>query len=81
MKGGAKKGSKQRRNEEAISILATNIKKFRIERGYTIHELANKLELDYSQISRMERCVVNPTVSIIFDIAKLLNIHPNQLLS
>ena len=74
------KGAKQRRNETAILTLAANIKKYRIEKNLTIEELANIVGVDYSQIGRMERGKVNATVSIIFDIAAVLEITPSQLL-
>lgn len=72
---------KNRRNEEGIKIVATNIRKYRDAKDMTIEELANKLEVDYSQISRIERCIVNPSISIIFDIAKVLEVTPSQLLN
>lgn len=74
------KGTKQRRNETAVMTLAANIKKYRIARNLTIEELANIVGVDYSQIGRMERGKVNATVSIIFDIAAVLEIPPAQLL-
>jgi transcriptional regulator with XRE-family HTH domain len=46
----------------------------------TIQELANKLDVDYSQIGRMERGIVNPSISIVFDIAEVLKIKASQLL-
>jgi transcriptional regulator with XRE-family HTH domain len=74
------KGEKQRRNEKAIKTLADNIRKYRQERNLTIEELANLIGVDYSQIGRMERGVVNANVSIIFDIAEVLEIDPGKLL-
>jgi len=74
------KDAKHRRNEMAISTLAGNIKKYRKSKNLTIQELANILNVDYSQISRMERGVVNPNISIIFDIAAVLGIEPALLL-
>jgi len=74
------KSVKHRRNEEAIAILATNIRKYRTERNLTLMELANQVGVDYSQIGRMERGVVNPNISIIFDIAKILEIPASKLL-
>jgi len=74
------KGISHRRNEKAIMTLANNIRKYRIEKGMTIQELANLLDVDYSQIGRMERGVVNPSISIIFDIAQILGIHPSEFL-
>lgn len=74
------KDGKHRRNEEGIQTLAKNIRKYRKEKGITIEDLANKVGVDYSQISRMERGIVNPNVSIVFDIAKVLEIEPYKLL-
>lgn len=74
------KGTKKRRNETAVMTLAANIKKYRIAKNLTIEELANIVGVDYSQIGRMERGKVNATVSIIFDIAAVLEIPPAQLL-
>jgi transcriptional regulator with XRE-family HTH domain len=74
------KGEKQRRNERAISILAENIRKYRMEKNLTIEALANTIGVDYSQIGRMERGIVNPNISIIFDIADALEIPPAKLL-
>lgn len=75
-----KKGEKQRRNEKAINTLATNLRKYRIEKKLTIEQLANLIGVDYSQIGRMERGIVNANISIIFDIAKALEIEPSKLL-
>lgn len=74
------KDSKHKRNEKGIAILAKNIKKYRKERKLTIQGLALELGVDYSQISRMERGIVNPSVSIIFNIADFLQIKASQLL-
>jgi transcriptional regulator with XRE-family HTH domain len=63
------KGQKQRRNEVAIATVGRNIKKYRLSKGMTMEDLANRVEVDYSQISRMERGKVNATVSIIYDVA------------
>lgn len=69
-----------RRNADAIAILAANIKKYRLVQNLTIQELADLIDVDYSQIGRMERAVVNPNISIIFDIALALKIKPAMLL-
>lgn len=74
------KGEKHRRNETAISTLAANIRRYRAERSLTIMELANLVGVDYSQIGRMERGVVNANVSVIFDIAEALGVTPSDLL-
>jgi len=74
------KGEKQRRNEAAIMTVAGNIRKYRLLKNLTIEELANIVGVDYSQIGRMERGKVNPNISIVFDIAAVLEIPPSKLL-
>jgi transcriptional regulator with XRE-family HTH domain len=74
------KGEKQRRNEAAIMTVASNIRKYRLAKNLTIEELANIVGVDYSQIGRMERGKVNPNISIIFDIAAVLQIPASLLL-
>lgn len=74
------KEQKHRRNEEGIRILAKNIRKYRKKKSMTIQQLANELDVDYSQIARMERSVVNSNISIVFDIAEVLKIKAHQLL-
>ena len=74
------KGEKHKRNETAIDTVAKNIKKCRLEKKMTQTELANIVGVDYLQISRMERGKVNPSISIIFDIAVVLEIPPAKLL-
>ncbi|WP_051666746.1 helix-turn-helix domain-containing protein [Pedobacter sp. R20-19] len=71
---------KHKRNERGISILAKNIRRYRKLKSLTIEELSNLIDVDYSQISRMERGLVNPNISIIFDIADALNVSPGLLL-
>ncbi|TDS14824.1 helix-turn-helix domain-containing protein [Sphingobacterium paludis] len=74
------KGKKHKRNERGILILAKNIRRYRESKGITIEQLANEIDVDYSQISRIERALVNTNISIVFDIAAFLGIKPSQLL-
>jgi transcriptional regulator with XRE-family HTH domain len=74
------KNSKSRRNEAAILIVAQNVRKYRNAAGLTIMGLAGKINTDYSQVGRIERGLLNPSVSMIFDIAAALNVTPAQLL-
>ena len=74
------KGEKHRRNDKAILTLARNIRRYRKVKKMTMTELANSLDVDYSQIGRIERGTINTSVSIIFDIAEVLGVRPAQLL-
>jgi len=70
----------QLRDSVAIKTLAYNVRKYRMEKDLSMRTLANIMEVEYSQISRIERGVINTSVSVIFAIAKALEIKPSQLL-
>ena len=70
----------QHRDNIAIAILAKNVQKYRYQRNLTQEALANLCGLEYSQISRVERGLLNTSVSVIFTLAKALEIKPSQLL-
>ena len=73
-------GKKLRRNQQAISTLAKNVRKYRKEKNLTLQELAYKANMDYSQIGRVERGTVNAHISLLWDIADALEVAPSQLL-
>ena len=72
---------KKLRDQAAINILAENIRKHRTVKNLTMQVLANKADIEYSQISRIERGKINTTVSVIFAIANALEIKPCDLLN
>jgi DNA-binding XRE family transcriptional regulator len=69
-----------RRDQDAINIMAKNVRKYRKEKKLTMQALANIADLDYAQIGRIERGVANSTISTIFNIAAALDINPVQLI-
>jgi len=70
----------QLRDKIAISILARNVRQYRNEKKLSLEALANRAGIEYSQVSRIERGVINTSVSVIFAIARALEIKPSQLL-
>lgn len=70
----------QLRDISAIKLLAENVRKYRIEKGMSMEALANEAGIEYSQISRLERGLLNTSVSVIFAVAKALEISPTKLL-
>ena len=60
--------------------LAENIRKFRKENSYTQEQLADKINVDYSHISKMELATVGISLDKLFDIARALDIPPYKLL-
>lgn len=61
--------------------LGKNIKKAREKMGLTQEEVAQKIDVHVSYVSRIERGVVNPSHSILESIGKLLRMKPSDLLS
>jgi transcriptional regulator with XRE-family HTH domain len=72
---------KQYRNDEQLKIIGENIRKYRLAKGLSQTELAFECgEKEWSQISRMERGLVNFTISYLLLVAEVLQIHPKDLL-
>jgi transcriptional regulator with XRE-family HTH domain len=70
----------QLRDPIAIKTLADNVKMQRIARNLSQEALANLAGIEYSQVSRIERGVINTSVSVIFALAQAMSIQPSQLL-
>ena len=70
----------QLRDISAITILAGNVRKYRHAKNLSQEALANMAGIEYSQVSRLERGLLNTSVSVIFAIARALDIEPSKLL-
>lgn len=60
--------------------IGARIQKVRKEVGLSQEDLALEADLDRTYISHVERGTRNPTVVVIFKIAKALNTTPSELL-
>ena len=63
-----------------MKVLADNVRRYRAQKNITQETLANIAEIERSQVSRLERGVLNTSVSVIFAIAKALEVPPSKLL-
>ena len=78
---GKSQKSSQLRNDEQLKIIGDNIRKNRRAVGMTQIELAFKCnDIDWSQISRMERGLVNFSISYLLLVAEALKVQPKDLL-
>ena len=78
---GKSQKSSQRRNDEQLKIIGDNIRKYRRALGMTQIELAFKCDdIDWSQISRMERGLVNFSISYLLLVAEALKVPSRDLL-
>ena len=66
--------------EERLRKLALNIKAERNRKNLTQFQLAEKIDISESSISLIERGIQSPSIFIVVDIAKALEIDINELL-
>ena len=57
-------------------IIAANVRRLRLERGFTQEQLAHECELDLTYIGGIERGRRNPSVKVIGKLATALGVHP-----
>ncbi len=70
-------------NIEFYRILSINIRYFREAAGMQPRELASKADISQSYLTTLEspaRWDEHPSLEVLFDISKALNIHPSALL-
>ena len=51
----------------------------RLAKGFTQEQLANELGVEISQISRIERGIINTSITTLYSISKVLNISVSEL--
>jgi len=77
----AKKKIKHFRKDEELKLIGENIRKFRLSKNLTQLELALLCnDKDWSQISRMERGLVNFSISYLLLVSEVLEVSPKDLL-
>lgn len=67
------------RHKEYLISFGSHLKKLREEKNMSQSDLAYDCGMEISQISRMERGILNTSISNTYLIAKALNIHPKEL--
>ncbi|TYA75035.1 helix-turn-helix transcriptional regulator [Seonamhaeicola marinus] len=67
------------KNSEFLLEFGRNLKKIRKSKGFTQAELANDIGIEISQISRIERGIINTSISTSYEISKALKIDIGEL--
>ena len=62
-----------------LKAFGENLKILRKEKGFTQEQLAIDLNIEISQISRIERGIINTSIGNINAIARVLKVHHNEL--
>lgn len=60
--------------KELLLKFGGNLRKLRLEKGFSQEQLANELGVEVSQISRIERGLINTSVIMIYSISNVLNV-------
>ncbi len=70
------------KNSERFKKIGLKIRKYRIERGLTQEELANKVGISYSYLTQIEapNVVKKMSLEVLYDIADTLGIDIKELL-
>ena len=69
------------KNYKAIKAFGEKVREIRISKNFSQEELANLADVPLSQIGRIERGEINPTLSSIVAISDALNVKIKDLVS
>ena len=68
-------------DKQYLILLGENLKKMRIQKGFTQEKLAYTIGAEISQISRIERGVINTSILNLHKIASALNLSVKDLIN
>lgn len=68
------------KKEEILASFAKNLTRLREEKGWSIRELANRANLEYSQVQRIEKGKVNFAYTTLLALAEGLELSPFELI-
>ncbi|GGE14076.1 helix-turn-helix domain-containing protein [Psychroflexus salis] len=67
-------------NKEFLKNFGNRLRKHRVLNGFTQAQLASELNVEISQISRIERGLINTSVVNLYKICETLGISPKVLI-
>lgn len=66
-------------DQEILKKFGDNLKKIREARGFSLRALSYECSIDFSDIGKIERGQTNITLLTIMQLAKALNVPPEEL--
>ena len=70
---------KSDRNSDDLKAFGAQLKRIRESKHISQEALAFDADISISQVSRIERGIINTSVSQIISICRILDIHPKEL--
>ena len=64
---------------EFLTLFGKEIEKHRIKQNLSYRQLAQRCDIDHSNISKIEKGEINITLSSILELSKGLKIYPKEL--
>ena len=69
------------RNQKTLEQFGDKLKTLRISKGLTLEQLAFEADIELSQVHRVEKGKINPTLTTLMALAKGLGIPLSELLA
>jgi transcriptional regulator with XRE-family HTH domain len=66
--------------EELIKKIGLKIREIRENKGMTIQELSDKLNIEYNNLIRIEKGRTNPTIGTLYKVSETLNVSIIELI-
>jgi transcriptional regulator with XRE-family HTH domain len=67
------------KNQDLLEAFGANLRRLRKTKNISMKHLADLTNVEYSQIARIERGIINTTISSAYAISKALEIPMNKL--
>jgi len=67
------------KNPDYCRAFGIHLRKLREKKGFGLREFANKADIEFSQLSKIERGVTNPTISTVLSLAEALDTPHSNL--
>lgn len=68
-----------KRNIKYLKAFGENFRRLRKEKGMTMMQLAYEADIEYSQVAKIERGLLNTTISTVQILAHALGVKPAEL--
>ena len=66
-------------SEEYCKAFGNQLRKVRQGKGLSMRKLGLECDMEYSQLSKIERGLINTTISTVHSLAKALSVHEREL--
>ena len=71
--------SEVKNNEKFRILFGENLKKIRESKNLSFRKLAQRCDVDYANLNKIEKGMINISMSTIYEISKGLNVQPKDL--